>query len=421
MARFRDILRNKSFFRLWTSQVISNFGDRLNQIALIALVYRKAPGSTVELAKVVFFIVIPVFIIGPIAGVYVDRWDRKRVMIISDIVRAVLVLLIPFMLTVFTSFIPIYAIIFLIFSTTRFFLPSKMAIIPDIVPPEMLLLANTLADSTRMIATFVGFGLAGIIVERIGAVKAFYIDSLTYLVSALLIGRMIVGARIADFRQDIVAAGKVLGSALRKSVISEIREGMHLLISNPSMRFVIRMFFFLMAGAGALSCVLIVFIQKAFGSVTKDLSILIMFLGLGALIGAMLYGRFGMRFPKKKAIPVCMLCAGLCTAIFAVATHSAPFLWVSALLMFLMGIGAGPTVICLNTMIHETVPQEARGRVFSAVEAVIHLAFLVCMFFTASIAELIDSVWILAACGALVFGWGLAELSITGTHAAQEG
>ena len=96
LVRFRDILKNRSFLFLWLGQVISNFGERLNQLALIALVYKKAPGSTIQLAKLLFFIVIPVFAIGPIAGVYVDRWDRKRVMIVSDILRGILVLSIPF-------------------------------------------------------------------------------------------------------------------------------------------------------------------------------------------------------------------------------------------------------------------------------------------------------------------------------------
>ena len=75
--------------------MISQFGDRLNQMALIALVYQKSPGSTIELAKLALFIIIPVFIIGPIAGAYVDRWNRKHIMIVSDLLRGLLVLFIP--------------------------------------------------------------------------------------------------------------------------------------------------------------------------------------------------------------------------------------------------------------------------------------------------------------------------------------
>ena len=170
-------------------------------MALIALVYKKAPGSAVALAKLFFFIVIPVFIIGPIAGVYVDRWDRKRVMIVSDILRGILVLSIPFFLLFVKSFIPVYIAVFLIFSVTRFFFLSKMAIIPDIVPKSMLLVANTLSDTTRIIATFIGMVVAGIMVERVGAINGFYINSLTYFISALLISNMVVKKIIDQFKR----------------------------------------------------------------------------------------------------------------------------------------------------------------------------------------------------------------------------
>jgi len=80
MARFRHIVRNRNFSLLWFSQIVSQFGDRLNQMALLALIYRFAPGSTIQIAKLMAFTIIPVFLIGPMAGVYVDRWDRRRTM-----------------------------------------------------------------------------------------------------------------------------------------------------------------------------------------------------------------------------------------------------------------------------------------------------------------------------------------------------
>ena len=93
MVRFRDVLfKNKNFTFLWFAQVIANFGDRVSQMALIALVWRRAPGSSLELAKVMSFTIIPVFVIGPVAGAWVDRWDKRDVMIISDILRGAIAL-----------------------------------------------------------------------------------------------------------------------------------------------------------------------------------------------------------------------------------------------------------------------------------------------------------------------------------------
>ena len=407
MVRFRDVLKNRSFLLLWLGQVISNFGERLNQMALIALIYKKAPGSTIELAKLLFFIVIPVFIIGPIAGVYVDRWDRKRVMVISDILRGILVLLIPLFIIVFKNFTPVYIIVFLIFAVTRFFFLSKMAIIPDIVPKDMLLIANTLSDTTKLIATFVGIGVAGLLIERIGAIKGFYINAFTYFISALFISNMVVKKIIGQFREDILKAKDALKEAIKKSVWSEIKEGIQFITGHKEMRFVMRSFFILMAGAGAASCVIIVFIQDVFGSVTKDLSILFMFLGLGALVSTMLYGRFGQRLQKEKVILKCMLFSGIFIAVFAIVAKLTAYLWVSGTTMFLLGVSLGPIMVSLYTTIHELIPQKTRGRIFSSLEAVIHVGFLVFMFAAAFFAEHYAKIWILLFCGAIFFLWGV--------------
>ena len=104
-------------------------------MALVALVYQRNPGSEMALAKLISFTIIPVFIVGPIAGVWVDRFDRRKVMIFSDLIRGALVLSIPFFIHI-NQILPIYFIIFLTFSLSRFFIPSKMAIIPDIVSRE---------------------------------------------------------------------------------------------------------------------------------------------------------------------------------------------------------------------------------------------------------------------------------------------
>lgn len=411
MVRFRDVLKNKSFLFLWVGQIISNFGDRLTQMALIALVYKRAPGSTFELAKLLFFIIIPVFVIGPIAGVYVDRWDRKRVMVISDILRGILVLFIPFFILSVKNFSPVYLVVFLVFSATRFFLPSKMSVIPDLVPRNMLLLANTLSDSTRMVAAFVAFGIAGVLVDKIGAVNAFYIDAVTFFVSAVFISNMVIKRimpRIfmSRFRKDIISARDALKTAIRKSVWHEIRDGIAFIVEHKEMRFVMKNFFILMAGVGSVSCVLIVFIQETFDSVTKDLSLLIMFLGLGAFVGLMLYGRFGQKIRKDIAILVCMALSGLSVILFAFIARSVPNLWAAGAAMFLWGTSMGPIIVTLNTMAHELMPEETRGRVFSSLEAVIHLGFLVFMFIAAVSAEHFAKIWILCACGAAFFLWG---------------
>ena len=94
MSKFREVLKNRNFLLLWLGQIVSEFGERITQMALIGLIYQKNPYSAIALAKLIIFIVIPVFLIGPVAGVYVDKWNRRYTMIISDLLRSFFVFLI---------------------------------------------------------------------------------------------------------------------------------------------------------------------------------------------------------------------------------------------------------------------------------------------------------------------------------------
>src|SRR3989338_10667310 len=169
MGRFRDHFKNKNFTRLWLAQVIAQFGDRIIQMSLIGLIAGRTPGSAFELAKLLSFSIFPVFIVGPIAGVYVDRWDRRTTLFICDFLRGFLVLAIPFLFIGHGSMLPIYCVVFLPFCLSRFFVPAKMSIIPDLVPEKDLLMANSLVTTTGMIAFVLGCAIGGFGVERWGA------------------------------------------------------------------------------------------------------------------------------------------------------------------------------------------------------------------------------------------------------------
>jgi len=414
MIRFRDVLKEKNFFCLWLGQIVSNFGDRLNQMALIGFVYQKMPHSTYELAKLMLFIIVPVFVIGPVAGAYVDRWNRRNVMIISDISRGLLVLLIPYFILHFNSNIPVYIVVFLTFSVTRFFLPSKMAIIPTLVSKEKLLIANSLSDTTYMIATVLSIGLAGLLVKLVGVLGGFFIDSASFFFSAALIFMIRPKKSAGDhtYRQDLRIVGEAVEKALRKSVLLQVKEGLRFIMSFPKARFVMNILFILMAGAGAIFCVIIVFIQEKFGTVTTDLGLLGMFLGAGLLFGSLFFGRFGQRLDKQKTILASFVLGGIGVTAFALVVPRFPRYKIVGLLAFFIGSVLSPVITSINTLIHETIPNEMRGRIFSSQEIVIHLAFLVFMFITSILAEYVDRMWILVGCGAVFSLIGISGLGI---------
>jgi len=411
MTRFRDVLKDRNFFCLWLGQIISNFGDRLTQMALVALVYQQNPGSEIALAKLISFTMIPVFVIGPIAGVWVDRLNRKNVMVISDILRGLLILSIPLFIHM-EQILLVYLAIFFAFSISRFFVPSKMAIIPELVSREKLLIANTLNDTTHMIGNVAGLVIAGVIVNirHIGAIGGFYIDSVTFFVSASLIAMMAQREFITGVRKDLVTTGEAFKSSLKESFIAEIKEGFGIFAKYSAMRFIAYVFFLLMAALGAISCVIIVFVQSAFGTSTRDLGFLGMFLVAGLFLGTLFYGRFGQKVPKKAAIFASFIASGIFIMAFTFFVGRYPNLPVAGILACLLGASASPIMSATNTLTHETIPEEMRGRIFSSLEAVIHLAFLVFMFGAAYAARYVDRFWILIICGCVFSVCGIAGM-----------
>jgi MFS family permease len=386
-------------------------------MALVALVYQNYPGSEVALAKLISFTIIPVFIIGPIAGVWVDRLDRRNVMIISDVLRGVLVFAIPLFI-IAKQIVPIYFIIFTTFSISRFFIPSKMAIIPDLVAKDKLLVANTLQDTTHMIGNVIGLLAAGFIVSvrYIGAIGGFYIDSVTFFVSAALIALIAMkNGKRHDVREDLITTRQALKSSFRGSIFHEMKEGLMLLSRYGNMRFVVYAFSLLLAGMGAISCVIIVFVQNAFGTSTRHLGFLGTYLICGLFIGTVVYGRLGQGAEKKRMINLSFVLTGLSIVAFSIAVNGYPNIFLAGIIAGFAGIMAGPIMVAMNTLTHETIPEDARGRIFSSLEGVIHLAFLIFMFVAAYAARFIDRFWILIAVGAAFTVCGAVGMLIEAT------
>ena len=407
MTKFREVLRDRNFFLLWLGQTVSQLGDRLDQMALIALVYLRAPGSSLQIAKILSFTIIPVFLIGPLAGVYVDRWNRRRTMYICDLLRSLLVLTIPLFLFYTKSLGPIYLIIFIVFSIGRFFVPAKLSIIPDLVNKKDLLIANSLINTTGMIAATLGFGISGVLVEWLGAKSGFYLDSLSFLVSGMLI--FLISKKFAaviNFRE----VGKEIVAVIRKSVFQEIKDGVSYFIRKKDIRFTAGIIFALWSALGAVYVVIIVFVQKTLHSATKDLGLLVMFLGIGLFLGSLAYGKFGQRISHYKIIFVSLVLSGIMLIIFTLGIYHYPDFILAALLALCLGLIIAPIMIASNTIIHHASDNEMLGKIFSSLEIVMHLGFLLFMFISSMLAERFSHLLILVIVGCLLSLLGLANL-----------
>lgn len=399
MKSYISTLKEKNFILLWIAQIISQFGDRITQMALIALVYKTAPGSSMKLAKMLSLTIIPIFLIGPIAGAFVDRWDRRRTMVVCDLLRAFLILLVSIFFMHWTVIIPIYIVVFLVFSISCFFIPAKLSIIPDIIKKEHLLTANALNASSGIIAAFIGLAVGGFIVELIGVKNAFFIDAGTYFISAFLIYFMVIKYRTSEDKKKSTDLHHIVDVSKRWSFISSIKEGLKYMTQHPDVKAINGILFFLMSIAGALYSVIIIFVQKTLNSITFDISILSVFLGIGFFVGSMVYAGFGKKFNKYSAMYYCLIVLGILISVFSIIVSNFPNTYVASILVTLMGISVAPIAIATNTLVHEKIPEDMRGRIFSGIGIIMNIALLACMFLSSFIAEKINPAVIITSIG----------------------
>jgi len=407
---------NRNFLRLWLAQLISQFGDRIHQLALVGLIAERASGSTMDLAKLMSFTILPVFIIQPFAGVFVDRWDQKTTLFVCDLIRGLLVLTIPLIFFFRQSMIPIYIIVFLAFCFSRFHFPAKMSILPELVEKNSLTMANSLVSTTGMIAFVLGCAVGGFLIDYFGSRNGFFIDAATFFLSGFITFSIDLSKRVKVSRAQFLKTSKEIVGPLRKSVWLEIKEGFFYLVNHKEIRFVINILFTIMAAAGSVYVVLIVFIQQSFHSITRDLGILAVCLGCGLFVGAVSYGKWGKQFLWHKTIFFSLFFGGIMLVLFAFMVHNYPNIIGAMLLAFFLGVVVGPIFIASNTIVHLVSEEGMRGKVFSALEIVIHFAFLIAMLISSWVSEFVPPVTVLITAGMII-----ALLGFLGFLKAQRG
>ncbi len=408
MARFSTVLKNKNFLFLWLGQIIAQFGERMSQMALVGLVSAYSSGSSMQLAKTFSFTILPVFLIGPVAGAYVDRWDRRQTMLICDFLRAGLVLLIPLALFLHAPLNIIYLLIFLVFSVSRFFIPAKLSIIPELVNKEELLIANSLTNITAMIAAVLGFGIGGLLVESFGVSGGFRINGLGFFISGVFIFFI---RKKKTHRLKIKELSRDIAEVIKKSVAQEIKEGIAYFIKQKKVKLTGAVLFFLGGALGVIYIVMISFIQTALHSVTKDLGFVVVFIGAGLFLGSLLYGRLGQRFSHFKVIFFSLILAGLALASFVLGLMRYPYLLNVACLATLLGLTASPIVISCTTLIHNSSHNEMMGRIFTFLEVLLHLGFIIFMFLSGYLVDRgMQPSRILLTLAVFLMGLGLVNL-----------
>jgi DHA3 family macrolide efflux protein-like MFS transporter len=166
---FRQVFRNRQFLALWLAYAVSNCGDWLALLSLFSRIAFRGKGSPSEVSGIFIAFIIPVAVLGPVAGVFVDRWSIKRTMIVSDLLRAVIVLL----FTVSAALFQFYALLFALSAVSCFFMPAQAVAIPRIVRKEELLLAHAINSQTMNLNKVISPAIAGALVAWAGEKLCF--------------------------------------------------------------------------------------------------------------------------------------------------------------------------------------------------------------------------------------------------------
>lgn len=375
---------------MWLSQIISQFGDRLTQMAIIGLVYKRSGGvNALALTKIMFFVILPVLLINPLAGVYVDRWDKRITMFVSDFLRGVIVLVLALFMLRIKSMIPIYLTILLASAAGRFFIPAKMSLVPNLTTKGDIYLANSLISVTANVAAVFGLGLGGLIVERWGPKGGFLIDAGTFFLSSLcvfLIPLPLKAHNLAQISKDVLKLSREIVER-EKSLLNEFKEGIKYIVSHKDTVFSLKVFFILFSFLGSLYAVFIAFIQSQLHSATKDLGFLAIWLGMGLFVGSLVYGRIGDRFSASRSIYLMLFVDSLILIMFALSLKYNPSRITASVFSFFLGSFASPILVGANALIHKKSDGNFWGRIFSSLEVVMHFAFLLFMFLASFLAD----------------------------------
>ena len=368
-----------AFFRLWLTQVVSATGDWLGFLAIAALATRISDRPEAAVGLVMSARIVPGFFLGPAAGVFADRFDRKRLMVTCDIGRALVLVSLPFVDTVLG--LVVASLVLEVF--TLLWAPAKEASVPHLVPSDHLTTANSLSLAAAYGTIPIAAGLFSLLAELsevIGDFElltivrgtqeglAFYFDAATFALSALMIWSLPLPRRSKGQRPKASGRRIEFGSAMR-----ELREGWHFVFINPVVRAVNLGLATGLVGGGMLVPLGPVFVDEVLNAGQSGFGALIFALGLGVAGGVIAISVMQRRLPKEWVFVVAVFVAG-----FSLGTAaSMSTLELAAAFVFVLGTCAGCVYVLGFTMLHEHVEDELRGRIFSALYTLVRLCVLV--------------------------------------------
>src|SRR5262245_10202687 len=364
------VFHKRNFTLLWLSQLISTSGSALTDLAAGILIYRET-GSALAVGLMLAATALPALVVGLVAGVFVDRYDRKKIMIVSCLLRAVLVASIPAAVAININLL--YVIVFINAAIAQFFDPAQESVIPDIATDEELAAANSFLSISSFGSTAIGFAGAGLLASLASIEFAFYFDAVTFLVSAALI--VFVMVRPIEVEEDTSV----------RVVINGLRDGFRYMASVPILRNSFLSGVPAYFSFGLWNVLLLPFAIMALHATEFEYGLQEGLTSVGFVVGSLFMAKYTDRLREGQWIVIGMLGMGVLGVAYGLAT-SIP---IAILIVTLSGFLNAPASIARRLILQRNSPREMRGRVFSTFGVLRDVVFLVGMF-AAGAADYVD-------------------------------
>jgi MFS family permease len=348
---YRDVIQSPSYFPLWLAQLLSSFGDALHYIALVVMVFQLSEQG-VAVAGLAAIEVVPILLLGPVAGVVIDRFSRKAVLIGSDLFRAALVLSLLWPQGVWHAYLVAAGLA----AGNTFFNPAVQAVIPALTTEQQRLAANSVAWSTGRLVQIIASAVVGGLIALVGTGPAFTINAVSFIASALLIARLTIPPH----------AGQVSGAAKRglRTYLADARDGLAFARSD---RFVSRLLIvqaLASLATGATSALLVVLSEQHLKLPPSGFAWLIGAIGVGSLLGPLIPNALAKDYRDTRWLAAPYIIRGVGDVLLAIVTP----LPVAMLLLFAYGLNASTGVVVFNSTVQARVPEQVRGRVFTLLD-----------------------------------------------------
>ena len=397
------MLINRNYRRLWFGQAISVVGDEvfdttlLLWVGVVLLANRSYAPAVSSIVLVITSVVIVT--VGPLAGVFVDRWDKRTTLLRTDLIRAVLIGILivvslwPRLFPLPVTLAVIGVVVALATAASQFFNPARTIVVADVVPPDQLGRATGYGQTASAMATVIGPPMAAPLLVGIGVPAAITVNALSFLVSYVAIRSVRFGQRAqapvpaqagAPAEEEVVAvtaggggaAGLVAaeatavenppvepGPAPTSSVRSEFMAGLRFMFGSGIVRATLVTAIVVNLGAGALAALDVYFVGENLHTDPKWFGVLAGAFGVGSVVGALVGGYLGDKLGHGRVVASGLFAAGL----FTIGYSRSSSVVIAAVLIALLGVSIGVVNAAVVPVVLKGVPREYLGRVFAVV------------------------------------------------------